>query len=89
MCRLEYCLETFEDSLFINKGSKSSRIRQAIFEAKLPSNKTELQRFLCQVNFLRRFNSNLVGKVMAFTPLLQLKKHDEFIWKNDIILLTR
>ena len=35
---------------------------KAIIEAKPPSSKKELHRFLGQVNFLRRFISNTAGK---------------------------
>ena len=31
-------------------------------KAKAPQNKKELQKFLGQVNYLRRFISNLIGK---------------------------
>jgi hypothetical protein len=39
-----------------------------------------LQSFLDKVNDLRRFISNLSGKVKAFTPILRLKNDAEFIW---------
>ena len=35
--------------------------------------KVEVQRFLGKVNYLRRFISNLAGKIDAFTPILRLK----------------
>jgi hypothetical protein len=38
-----------------------------------PTYKLEMQKFIGKVNYLRRFISNLVGKVDAFTPNLQLK----------------
>ncbi|XP_055960597.1 uncharacterized protein LOC130015093 [Mercurialis annua] len=53
---------------------------KAIREAKPPRNKTELQRFLGQVNYLRRFISNLAGKTKVFSELLKLKKEDVFRW---------
>ena len=39
---------------------------KAIMQAKPPSNKKELQRFLGQVNFLRGFISNVAGKTKVF-----------------------
>ena len=39
---------------------------KAIMQAKPPSNKKELQRFLGQVNFLRRFISNVASKTKVF-----------------------
>jgi hypothetical protein len=32
----------------------------------------EVHKFLSKVNYLRRFISNLVGKIDAFTPILRL-----------------
>lgn len=53
---------------------------KAIRETKLPSTKKELQSPLRKINFLRRFISNLSGKVRVFSPLLRLKR-EEFIWQ--------
>ena len=39
---------------------------KAIIEAKAPNNKKQLQRFLGPLNFLRKFTSNLAGKVNFF-----------------------
>jgi hypothetical protein len=38
-----------------------------------PTYKLEVQKFLGIVNYLRRFISNLAGKIDAFTPILRLK----------------
>jgi hypothetical protein len=35
--------------------------------------KLEMQKFLGKVNYLRRFISNLAGKIDAFTPIIRLK----------------
>ena len=45
-----------------------------------PASKKDLQKFLGKVNYLRRFISNLSGKVDAFTPILRLKNEAEFSW---------
>ena len=45
-----------------------------------PTCKKDLQKFLGKVNFLRRFISNLSGKIDVFTPILHLKYEAEFIW---------
>ncbi|GKV17036.1 hypothetical protein SLEP1_g27591 [Rubroshorea leprosula] len=55
---------------------------RAVIEAKPPQNKKELQRFLGQVNFLRRFISNLAGKTKVFSPLLKLKSEADFKWEE-------
>ena len=39
-----------------------------------------MQKFLCKVNYLRRFIINLSGKVDAFTQILRLKDDTEFTW---------
>ena len=43
--------------------------------------KKDLQKFLGKVNFLRRFISNLSGKIDAFTPILRLNDETEFTWE--------
>ncbi|XP_058766321.1 uncharacterized protein LOC131639897 [Vicia villosa] len=55
---------------------------KAIMDVKPPSTKKELLSLLGNVNFLRRFISNLSGKTKAFSPLLRLKNED-FIWKKE------
>jgi hypothetical protein len=40
--------------------------------------KVEVQKFLGKINYLRRFISNLAGKIDAFTPILRLKNDAEF-----------
>ncbi|GKV49877.1 hypothetical protein SLEP1_g56600 [Rubroshorea leprosula] len=55
---------------------------KAVIEAKPPQNKKELQRFLGQVNFLRRFISNLAGKTRVFSLLLKLKSEADFKWEE-------
>ncbi|CAL9021213.1 unnamed protein product [Prunus brigantina] len=48
--------------------------------APAPKTKKELQSFLGKVNFLRRFISNLAGKIRPLSPLLKLKDAEQFIW---------
>jgi hypothetical protein len=43
-----------------------------------PTCKLEIQKFLDKVNYLRRFISNLAGKINASTPILRLKNDVEF-----------
>ena len=40
------------------------------------------QKFLGQVNYLRRFISNLVGKTKEFSDLVKLKDMEKFIWEE-------
>ena len=56
---------------------------KAIIETKAPRNKKELQQLLGSLNYLRRFISNLAGKVKSFSPLLKLKNQEEFKWEDS------
>ena len=53
---------------------------KAISLAKAPQNKKELQKFIGQVNYLKRFISNMVGKTKEFFDLVKLKDMEEFRW---------
>ena len=53
---------------------------KAVDEAVPPTTKTELQSLLGKINFFRRFISNLSERVLPFSPLLKLKKDQEFKW---------
>ncbi|XP_027357435.1 uncharacterized protein LOC113866835 [Abrus precatorius] len=57
--------------------------RKAISETQAPSTKKQLQSLLGKINFLRRFISNLSGKVKIFSSLLKLKKEEEFRWEAE------
>jgi hypothetical protein len=48
-----------------------------------PTCKVEVQKFLGKVNYLRRFISNLAGKIDAFTPILRLRNDVEFAWGQN------
>uniref|UniRef100_A0A151UFP1 Retrotransposable element Tf2 n=2 Tax=Cajanus cajan TaxID=3821 RepID=A0A151UFP1_CAJCA len=66
------------------KGIEVDRNKtKVIMETKPPSNKKELQSLLGKVNFLRRFISNFSGKTKVFSPLLRLKKEQEFQWNEE------
>jgi hypothetical protein len=52
----------------------------AINKVVAPTDKTELQSLIGKINFIRRFISNLSGKIKAFSPLLKLKADQEFVW---------
>ena len=64
----------------IKIGQKSiTTIKQVV----APINKTELQSLMGKINFIRRFISNLSGKVQPFNPLLKLKADQEFVWGKE------
>jgi hypothetical protein len=58
-------------------GQKSMK---AIDEAVPPTCKTELQSLLGKINFIRSFISNLLERILPFSPLLKLKNNQEFKW---------
>ncbi|XP_058217458.1 uncharacterized protein LOC131328539 [Rhododendron vialii] len=67
-----------------NRGIEVDKNKaKAIMEAKPPTTKKELQKLLGSFNFLRRFISNLAGRVQVFSPLLKLKDHDVFVWEAN------
>ncbi|XP_058784569.1 uncharacterized protein LOC131659384 [Vicia villosa] len=55
---------------------------KAIMDTKAPSTKKELVSLLGKINFLRRFISNLSGRIQAFSPLLR-PKHGNFEWTSE------
>jgi len=61
----------------------SRRSIDAIGKVVAPTNKTELQSLIDKINFIRRFISNLSGKIRAFSPLLKLKADQEFVWGKE------
>jgi hypothetical protein len=42
-----------------------------------------MQKFLGKLNYLRRFISNLLGKIRAFASILRLKNEAKFTWRAD------
>ena len=61
----------------IKVGQKSMK---AIDDVVPPTTKIELQSLLGKINFIRRFISNLLKRVLPFSPLLKLKNDQEFKW---------
>ena len=61
----------------------SRRSIDAINEVVAPADKTKLQSLIGKINFIRRFTSNLLGKVKAFSLLLKLKADQEFVWGTE------
>ena len=69
-CQLDNFLGFMVHERGIEIGQKSMK---AIDEAVPPTNKTELQSLLGKINFIRRFISNLLERILPFSPLLKLK----------------
>jgi ribonuclease HI len=45
-----------------------------------PTTKRELQQLIGKINFVRRFISNLSGRIESFMDLLKIKANEEFRW---------
>ena len=60
---------------------------EAIRNLDEPTCKRDVQKLLGKINYLRRFISNLAGKIESFVPLLRLKNEAEFTWgqSNDML----
>jgi hypothetical protein len=63
---------------------------ESINKVQLPQCKKDMQKFLGKLNYLRRFISNLSGKISAFAPILRLKIEAKFTWGqiSNVLLTT-
>jgi hypothetical protein len=61
----------------IEIGLKS---QEAVKTMKPPTTKKELQKLIGKINFVRRFISNLSGRIEPFMGLVKIKSDDEFRW---------
>jgi hypothetical protein len=48
-----------------------------------PTCKRDVQKLLGKISYLRRFVTNLVGKVELFLPLVHLKHEEWFVWGEE------
>ena len=64
----------------IKVGQKSMK---AIDDVSPPTDLKQLQSLLGKINFVRRFISNLSERILLFSPLLKLKKDQEFKWGDE------
>jgi hypothetical protein len=53
---------------------------ESINKMQPPQCKYDMQKFVGKLNYLRRFISNLSGKISAFAPILWLKNEAKFTW---------
>ena len=80
-CAFGLCVGNFLGFLVHQRGIEVDQNKgKAIALANAPQNKKELQKFLGQVNYLRRFISNLAGKTEEFSDLVKLKDMKGFRW---------
>ena len=57
----------------------SLKSQEAVKTMKSPTTK-ELQKLIGKINFVRRFISNLSGRIELFMGLVKIKSEDEFHW---------
>jgi hypothetical protein len=50
---------------------------------KPPTTKKELQCLIGKINFVRRFISNLLGRIEPFMGLVKIKSDEEFRWGTE------
>ena len=80
-CAFGVLAEKFFGFIIHEKGIEIDPKRiDAMRKVEAPTCKKDLQKFLGKVNYLRRFISNLSGKIDAFTPILRLKNEADFTW---------
>lgn len=80
-----FCVQARDFLGFVvhKKGIKINQNKtKAIMESQPPLTKKELQSLLGKIKFLRRFISNLSGKIRPFSSLLRLKK-EVFNWMPE------
>jgi hypothetical protein len=56
---------------------------ESINKLQPPQCKNDMQKFLEKLNYLRRFISNLSGKISAFSLIHRFKNEAEFTWEAD------
>ena len=64
----------------IEIGLKS---QEAVKTMKPPTTKKELQKLIGKINFVRRFISNLSGRIEPFMGVVKIKSDDEFRWGQN------
>ena len=57
--------------------------QEAVKMMKPPTTKKELQKLIGKINFVRRFISNLSGRIEPFMGLVKIKSDDEFRWGQN------
>ncbi|XP_059658641.1 uncharacterized protein LOC132304963 [Cornus florida] len=83
-CAFGVSAENFLGFLVHKRGIEVDQNKvKAIINARAPANKKQVQRFLGEVGFLRRFISNHAGRVHVFSTLVKLKSHEKFHWDES------
>jgi hypothetical protein len=54
--------------------------QEAVRTMEAPTTKRELQQLIGKIDFVRRFISNLSGRIEPFMDLVKIKADEEFCW---------
>jgi hypothetical protein len=80
-CAFGVSVGQFLGFLVHERGIKISlKSQQAMRIIVPPTTKRELQQLIGKINFVRRFISNLSGRIEPFMELVKIKANDEFCW---------
>jgi hypothetical protein len=64
----------------MNEELISLKSQEAVRRMVPPTTKRELQQLIGKINFIRRFISNLSGRIEPFMDLVKIKADEEFRW---------
>ena len=57
--------------------------KNAITTMTIPGDKKQLQSLIGKLNYIRRFISNLSGRIEPFMPLVKIKGTSDFTWGQE------
>jgi hypothetical protein len=80
-CAFGVSASQFLDFLVHERGIEIGlKSQEAVKTMVPPTTKKELQQLIGKINFVRRFISNLLGRIELFMELVKIKANDEFHW---------
>jgi hypothetical protein len=80
-CAFGVLASQFQDFLVHERGIEIGlKSQEAVRTMVPPTTKRELQQHIGKINFVRRFISNLSGRIEPFMELVKIKANDEFRW---------
>jgi hypothetical protein len=83
-CAFGVSADQFLDFLVHERGIQIDlKSQEAVRTMVPPTTKKELQQLIGKINFVRRFISNLSGRIEPFMDLVKIKADEEFRWGAD------
>jgi hypothetical protein len=80
-CAFDVSVGQFLGFLVHERGIKIGlKSKEAVRTMVPPSMKRDLQQLIGKINFVRRFISNLSGRIEPFMDLVKIKADEEFRW---------